>query len=75
MKGLSNVGTAGHEDFIFQLGSLVRPKVYVELGLIHCDLFNRMDSVDDQLIGVDINELYEKFGERSIFPWYYAGIC
>jgi len=43
-----------HEDFIVHLASLVRPKVYVELGLYHCALFNRIIPFAEQLIGVDI---------------------
>jgi cephalosporin hydroxylase len=43
-----------NEDFIFNLASLVRPKVYVELGIQHCRLFNRIIPVAEQLIGVDI---------------------
>lgn len=44
-----------HEDFIVNLVSLIRPKVYVELGLYHCALFNRILPFADQLVGVDIS--------------------
>ncbi len=29
-----------HEDFIINLAAQFRPKVYVELGLYQCELFN-----------------------------------
>ena len=44
-----------HEDFIDFLGGLIRPKVYVELGLFRCGLFNRMIPHAEKLIGVDMN--------------------
>lgn len=44
-----------HEDFITNLASIIRPKVYVELGLYHCALFNRIVPFADQLIGVDMS--------------------
>jgi predicted O-methyltransferase YrrM len=43
-----------HEDFIVLLAKFIRPKVYVELGLFHCELFNKMIPYADSLIGVDI---------------------
>lgn len=47
-------GLNWHEDFIVHLASLIRPKVYVELGLFQCALFNRIIPFAEQLIGVDI---------------------
>ena len=47
-------GLNWHEDFIAHLASLVRPKVYVELGLFQCALFNRVIPFAGQLIGVDM---------------------
>jgi predicted O-methyltransferase YrrM len=44
-----------HEDFIVHLASIVRPKVYVELGVHHCKVFNRLVPYCEQLIGVDSN--------------------
>lgn len=44
-----------HEDFILFLTSIVRPKVYVELGLYQCALFNRVIPFAETLIGVDLN--------------------
>lgn len=48
------VGLDWHEDFIVHLASVVRPKVYVELGLFKCALFNRMIPYSERLIGVDV---------------------
>lgn len=44
-----------HEDFIVHLAGLIRPRVYVELGLFRCALFNRIIPLAEQLIGVDIS--------------------
>ena len=54
-----------HEDLIELLGSFIRPKVYVELGLFHCDLFNRMIPHAEQLIGVDMNPAAGNFMQQS----------
>ena len=43
-----------HEDFIVHLASVLRPRVYMELGLYRCELFNRIIPYADQLIGLDI---------------------
>ncbi len=48
-------GLAWHEDFIVHLASIVRPRVYVELGIYRCALFNRIIPYAEELIGVDIN--------------------
>jgi hypothetical protein len=45
-----------HRDFIYNLASIVRPKVYVELGLNQCNLFNRIIPCADKLVGVDMNK-------------------
>lgn len=64
-RRLRNVaGLNWHEDII-NLASVVRPKVYVELGLYHCTLFNRVIDYADQLIGVDINEDAGKYMIKS----------
>lgn len=42
-----------HEDFIVYLASVMKPKVYVELGLYQCKLFNRIEPYTNKLIGVD----------------------
>ncbi len=51
---MSNLRLNWHEDFIVHLAGIVRPKVYVELGLFQCALFNRIIPFAEQLIGVDI---------------------
>ena len=42
-----------HESFIEHLASLVRPGMYVELGLYRCELFNRIIPYAQRLVGVD----------------------
>lgn len=44
-----------HEDFIVQLASILRPKVYIELGLWKCDVFNRVCDYADELYGIDVD--------------------
>ena len=54
-----------HEDFILHLASIVRPRVYVELGLYRCTLFNRLIPYCKQLIGVDNNPDAGKWMAKS----------
>ncbi len=54
-----------HEDFIVQLASILRPKIYMELGLYQCVLFNRMIPFADMLIGVDCSSDAGKFMLKS----------
>ncbi|MFA5844416.1 MAG: glycosyltransferase [Coriobacteriia bacterium] len=42
-----------HVDFIVRLAALLRPCVYVELGLYQCELFNQVIPFAEQLVGVD----------------------
>jgi hypothetical protein len=42
-----------HESFIEYLASILKPKVYVELGLYKCELFNRIIPYAQRLVGVD----------------------
>ncbi len=49
-----------HEDFIIHIASVLRPQVYVELGLYRCELFNRVIPYAEQLIGVDTEEIAGK---------------
>ena len=44
-----------HEDFIKKLAESLKPKVYVELGLYQCELFNKIVPYAENLFGVDIN--------------------
>lgn len=48
-------GLTWHEDFIVHLASIMRPRVYVELGIFRCSVFNRVEPFAGKLIGVDIN--------------------
>src|SRR6185312_7593802 len=45
-----------HENFIVYLASVLRPKVYVELGLYRCKLFNQIVPYAERLIGLDTEE-------------------
>ncbi|KJR45337.1 hypothetical protein UF75_4273 [Desulfosporosinus sp. I2] len=62
-----------HEDFIVHLASLVRPKVYVELGLYHCALFNRIIPFAEQLIGVDISPEAGNYMQQSSKTRFFKG--
>jgi hypothetical protein len=42
-----------HESFIEHIVSVIRPALYVELGLYHCETFNRLIPYAQRLIGVD----------------------
>ena len=45
-----------HEDVIVSMAKIFKPKVYVELGLYECRLFNKMiPLVSEKLIGVDVS--------------------
>jgi len=45
-----------HQSFIEYLACVVKPRVYVELGVHRCDLFNRIIPYAQQLVGVDTDE-------------------
>ncbi|HBV85226.1 MAG TPA: methyltransferase [Desulfosporosinus sp.] len=62
-----------HEDFIVHLVSLIRPKVYVELGLYHCTLFNRIIHFAEQLVGVDISPEAGKYMQQSSKTRFFNG--
>lgn len=70
---MGNVRLDWHEDFIVQMASLVRPKVYVELGIYHCALFNRLIPIAEQLIGVDINADAGNFMMKSTNAQFFNG--
>ncbi|MHB8076990.1 class I SAM-dependent methyltransferase [Desulfosporosinus fructosivorans] len=70
---LSNVVLNWHEDFIVHLASLVLPKVYVELGLYHCALFNRIIPFAEQLIGVDISAEAGNYMQHSSKTRFFKG--
>lgn len=54
-----------HEDFIVHLASIIRPNVYVELGLYQCVLFNQIIPHAKKLIGLDINPEAVKYMQKS----------
>lgn len=54
-----------HESFIEHLASVLKPATYVELGLYHCDLFNRIVHHAQTLVGVDVNPEAGKFMSSS----------
>jgi glycosyltransferase involved in cell wall biosynthesis/predicted O-methyltransferase YrrM len=58
-------GLSWHEDFIVHLASIIRPRVYVELGIVKCALFNRIIPYADCLIGIDINPEAENYMLKS----------
>jgi predicted O-methyltransferase YrrM len=62
-----------HEDFIVHLAAIFRPKVYVELGLFKCALFNRIIPYAEQLIGVDINSNASCFMQESANARFFNG--
>ncbi|WP_407310676.1 class I SAM-dependent methyltransferase [Desulfosporosinus sp. SB140] len=62
-----------HEDFIVHLASIVCPKVYVELGLYHCLLFNRIIPFAEQLIGVDISADAGNYMQQSSKTRFFKG--
>jgi hypothetical protein len=52
-KKKNSVPDNWHVEFILSLAKVVRPAVYVELGLYQCELFNKMIPYASHLIGVD----------------------
>ena len=54
-----------HENFILHIASIIRPKVYVELGLYRCELFNRIIPFADRLIGVDFETKAGTFMKKT----------
>lgn len=54
-----------HEDFIVHLAKIVKPKVYVELGIYQCALFNQVIPFAQKLIGVDNSKDSAKFMKKS----------
>lgn len=54
-----------HEDFIVHLAKVLKPNVYVELGLYRCDIFNRIIPYSNTLIGVDLSPDSGKYMKKS----------
>lgn len=60
-----NHGLTWHEDFIVHLASIYRPRLYVELGIFRCAVFNRIIPYAEQLIGVDLDPNAGNYMEKS----------
>jgi hypothetical protein len=56
-----------HEDFIVHLAHIIRPKVYLELGLYQCALFNRVSQIAERSIGVDLQPDVKKYVKKGEF--------
>ncbi|NDK09868.1 class I SAM-dependent methyltransferase [Candidatus Gracilibacteria bacterium] len=54
-----------HEDFIVHLAKVLKPNVYVELGLYKCELFNRIIPHSKKLIGVDLSTDAGKYMKKT----------
>lgn len=54
-----------HQDFVLHLANVLRPRTYLELGIFHCGLFNKMIPYAGDLIGVDLNPAAGEFMEKS----------
>lgn len=54
-----------HENFIVHLASILKPEVYVELGLYQCELFNQIVPYSKKLFGVDIKAAAGTFMEKA----------
>ena len=54
-----------HVEFILNLASVLKPNVYLELGLYKCELFNKMEKFCDKLYGIDMAEITKKYVKRS----------
>jgi len=48
-------------DVIECLAKIIRPKIYVEIGLYHSDVLKRIIPYADELIGTDIDPKLEKY--------------
>ncbi|WP_143414538.1 class I SAM-dependent methyltransferase [Halobacillus massiliensis] len=62
-----------HEDFIIHLVKVIRPKVYVELGIQRCLLFNRVIDHAEKLIGVDIDKMAGSYMSESPKAQFFHG--
>jgi predicted O-methyltransferase YrrM len=64
-KGDEQTQLNWHEDFIPRLANIIRPKVYCELGLYQCVVFNKIIPYSEKLIGVDVNPDAGKYMHKS----------
>ena len=54
-----------HVDFLVNLASVLKPRVYVELGLYKCELFNKMEKFCDKMYGIDMAEITKNHVKKS----------
>lgn len=54
-----------HENFIAHLASLIKPNLYVEVGLDKCHTFNKIIPYAKNLIGVDSDSKVAKYITKS----------
>src|SRR5437879_2763365 len=57
-----------HQGLIIHLASILRPRVYLELGIFKCGLFNRMIQFAEQVIE-SLSRKSEQF-EMMTLPWH-----
>ncbi len=69
----STPGLNWHEAFIVHLASILRPSVYVELGLYQCVVFNQVIPFAGKLIGVDIEKTAGKYMISSAKTEFFCG--
>ena len=53
-KGKDPKNENWHVEFLLNLASVLKPSVYVELGLYKCELFNKMEKFCDKMYGIDM---------------------
>jgi predicted O-methyltransferase YrrM len=54
-----------HRGLIEHIAYIFKPKVYVELGIYQCELFNRVVPHAQRLIGVDLDRKAQSFMTKS----------
>jgi len=54
-----------HEDFIVNLAKILKPNIYVELGIHKCALFNRIIPYANTLIWVDLDSKSWKYMKKK----------
>jgi hypothetical protein len=72
-RKISEVPGNWHEDFVLHIAKILRPKVYVELGLYQCHLFNQIIPYADQLFGADIEVSAGEFMNKTDKTTFYHG--
>lgn len=74
LRGGSKNIDLNHETLITTFAKILKPKVYVELGIYHCSLFNKMiPLVKQKLIGVDINSISGSYMKKNKKTEFFCG--